>query len=131
MIQWSEKMSVGNLIIDQQHKTLVDLVNKMYDAVSKGKGDEAVKEVLPELVNYTKTHFDYEENFMKQTSYPNLAQHHKLHQDLIRHAYDINDNIQTGQFFSSVTVTGFLKDWLMNHILKEDMKYSIHNAASV
>ena len=69
MIQWSEKMSVGNSRIDQQHKTLVEMVNNIYQAISKGKGDNVMEETLTQLITYTRTHFDYEEQFMQQINY--------------------------------------------------------------
>ncbi len=131
MITWSDNMSVGNMMIDQQHKRLVEMVNTIYQAISQGKGDEVMNDTLSGLITYTKNHFIQEEKFMQQIGFPGLAAHQKIHQDLTAKAQDIADQIKAGKRVSSVTVANFLKQWLTDHIMKEDMKYAAHNRASV
>lgn len=124
-IQWSENMSVGNHIIDQQHKNLVKMVNTVYDAMGQGKGDEVLKPILKALVDYTKSHFSHEEQFMKQIGYPNLVQHQQIHQAFTQKVQDVYAKVTAGQHVSSVSLAGFLKDWLVSHIMSEDKKYAM------
>lgn len=123
-IQWSEKMSVGNNIIDQQHKKLVQMVNSLFDAMAQGKGDQVLEPTIKELAIYTKTHFDYEEQFMRQIGYPQLEEHQQVHRDLLGKVKGIYDKIAAGEHYSSVTLAGFLKEWLTKHIMGVDQKYA-------
>ena len=123
-IEWSEKMSVGNMTIDQQHKTLITLVNTIYDAMGRGKGDEVLEETVSKLTVYVKNHFTHEEKFMRQCGYPGLAAHQQTHRGLTEKVQEISQKMKAGQKFSSVSLAGFLKDWLVNHIMMEDKKYA-------
>lgn len=55
--QWSESLSVGNTLIDQDHKELVTLVNELHQVVQDGKGIEVLGNILQALFTYTKEHF--------------------------------------------------------------------------
>jgi hemerythrin-like metal-binding protein len=123
-LEWSEKMSVGDARIDGQHRTLVDLVNKLYEAMSGGKGDDVIGPTMTSLITYTKNHFAHEERFMQQIGYPQLEAHRQLHQNLTVKVQDMQSRIADGQRFSPVALAGFLKDWLTSHILSEDKKYT-------
>jgi hemerythrin len=124
-IQWSENMSVGDKRIDGQHRTLIDMINKLYDAMSSGKGDNVIQPTMVSLITYTKNHFAYEEQFLQQIGYPELAAHKRLHQDLITKVQDFQGKLSAGQRLSPVALGGFLKDWLTSHILNQDKKYSV------
>lgn len=130
-IQWSEKMSVGNATIDQQHKTLIDMINTVYDAMGRGKGDNVLSETMKKLVQYTKSHFAHEEKYMQQMGYPEFEQHQRIHRELTKKVQDICQKISEGQYYSSVTLGGFLKDWLTSHIMNVDMKYVAFSKAGV
>ena len=61
--------------LDEQHKNLISLVNKLNDAMKSGRGKDVLGDILAKLVNYTKTHFAAEEQLMRMHSYPDLASH--------------------------------------------------------
>ena len=46
LLQWSENLSVGVVEMDRQHQKLVELVNRLYQAMGEGKGDNLKKEIL-------------------------------------------------------------------------------------
>lgn len=68
--EWKNEYSVGIAKIDGQHKALVGFLNELFEAMRAGKGKDALDAVMKNLVEYTKTHFATEENFMKQYKYP-------------------------------------------------------------
>ena len=120
---WSDKLSVGVQQMDMQHKILVELVNELCEAIKSGKGNDVLGGVLNGLITYTKTHFKAEEKLMQQYGYPNFPGHKKLHDELTSQAVELNEKIKSGQAVTAVSVGNFLKDWLQNHIMIEDMKY--------
>ena len=130
LVVWSDKLSVGVKSIDDQHKKLVTLVNQLHDGMMAGKGKEAVGPVLKGLIDYTASHFKYEEDLFARTGYPEGAAHKKDHDDLVKKVLEIQKKYeQSGPGVLTIQVMNFLKDWLTAHILGSDMKYGPHLVA--
>jgi hemerythrin-like metal-binding protein len=124
-MNWSAQLEVGHNEIDSQHKKLVDLVNKLHDAMKNRTGQEALKPVLNELVSYTKYHFSTEETLMKSKGYPDFPSHKKEHDALTQQVVDLQNKInQSNTSLVTIETMNFLRDWLKNHILGTDMKLS-------
>lgn len=130
LVAWSDKLSVGVGSIDDQHKKLVTLVNRLHDAMMSGKGKEAVGPVLKGLIDYTATHFKYEEELFARTGYSEGPAHKKDHDDLVKKVVEIQQKYeQSGPGVLTIQVMNFLKDWLTAHILGADKKYGPHLVA--
>lgn len=123
IIDWSPEFSVGIAEVDEQHKKLVKLVNSLFEAMSGGTTQQVVGPVLDELVNYTAYHFATEESLFAQHHYPDAALHIAKHRDLTKQAKDLQAAWAAGKTTLSVKVAFFLRDWLQNHIQKEDKAY--------
>jgi hemerythrin-like metal-binding protein len=130
LVTWSEKLSVGVPSIDNQHKKLVTLLNQLHDAMLAGRGKEVVGTVLKGLIDYTATHFKYEEQLFAKTGYPEAAAHKKEHDDLVHKVLDIQKVYEEkGPAVLTLQVMSFLKEWLTKHIQGSDMRYSPHLTA--
>ena len=130
LITWSDKLSVGVKSIDDQHKKLVTLLNQLHDGMMAGKGKEVVGIVLKGLVDYTATHFKYEEDLFARTGYPDAAAHKQEHAELVQKVIEIQKKYETaGPSVLTIQVMNFLKDWLTKHILGVDMRYGPHLTA--
>ena len=124
-IEWSDKISVGIQEIDEQHKQLVSLINRLYDAMVAGKDKEHIaKDIMNELLQYTIVHFATEECLFRIFEYPEYEEHCKHHEELRSQAQDINIRVQSGEQLISPELLFFLRKWITNHIMVEDMKYS-------
>ncbi len=124
LMEWTDKLSVGVPSIDSQHKKLVSMANTLYDAMKAGHGKEILDETLAGLINFTVTHFKYEEKLFAQTGYPATAPHLKQHEDLTKQVLAIQEKMKKGvSFAQSMEVMEFLKNWLTNHILVSDKAY--------
>ncbi len=123
LIDWTASLSVGIDSIDNQHKKLVDLLNKLYAAMTEGKGSEILGNIFGDLVNYTKTHFATEEQYFAKYKYPDSAKHISEHKILTDKAKALQADFKSGKVAMSREVMQFLKDWLNNHIAFEDKKY--------
>ncbi len=124
LFQWSQNLSVNIAEIDTQHKRLVDLINQLHDSMKEGKGKEALGKILKELTDYTVYHFSTEEKLFEKHGYPEGARHKKEHEDLTRQVLDIGGKFSTGKAVITMEVMNFLKEWLNNHIMQVDKKYS-------
>lgn len=124
LITWNQSYSVEIPTIDEQHKTLVELINKLHDARLAGKGADALGLILTELIRYTQTHFAHEERLMRLYNYPDYEGHKKLHNDLVGKVLEVKSKFDAGEKALSGEVFDFLKDWLVNHIQGTDRKYT-------
>lgn len=124
LFEWSDKYSVNIKQIDEQHKKLVDMLNELYEAMKTGKGKEVLGKTLTELIQYVGTHFATEEKLFSTYGYPEYNAHKAEHIKLTQKAIELQKDFQQGAPVLTVEVLGFLRDWLQNHILGTDKKYS-------
>ena len=123
LMTWSDSWNVNVKSIDDQHKVLVSLINKLHDAMTTGQGQKILAGVLDELADYTRKHFFHEESLMWRAGYPETAQHARIHADMIAKVNELQEKTRTGKALTLEVMT-FLKDWLAKHIQGTDMKYS-------
>lgn len=123
LIEWNEKYSVGVRELDNQHKQLIAILNDLYEAMKEQKANDIIGSIISKLVNYTKTHFATEERFMSQYSYPDLAGQQREHATFTDKVLKFKEDFDSGRTSISVSVTSFVKDWLVNHISISDKKY--------
>ncbi len=125
VIVWEDSWSVGIEDIDDDHKKLVLLIQKLFGALISAQGAEYVKTVFFELIDYTRYHFEREEEIYEKYNYHELEHHKQLHQDLIQQVLDISKDIISGGQTEQISdeFYEFLKRWLVDHILEEDLKF--------
>lgn len=120
-IHWNDKLSVGNDLIDADHKRLIELINKYEEAVSK-KNINILDHAFQGLEDYTNEHFEREEGIMEAVHYPGRRIHADAHRDLIQQVQDKHAQIRQHKNIDIKELSEFLRSWLVDHVLKEDMK---------
>jgi len=123
-IEWHDNYSVGIKSIDQQHKKLINLINQLQTAVDYSTGEEFEREALDALVDYTRTHFSYEESLMQEYGYPGYEPHSAEHQKMIKEVEDILAEYDKDHEQAILRALNFLKEWLIDHINGTDKQYS-------
>lgn len=124
LIEWNDNFSVNIADIDNQHKNLINLINELYNAMSKGKSKEIMEEIINKMINYANYHFTTEEDLMTKYGFSDYANHKKEHVNFIEKVQKFNEDYKRGNVFVSIDVLNFLSNWLKNHILGTDKKYS-------
>ena len=123
LIVWDDKFNVNIGEIDRQHQQLVNMVNKLNDAMRQGKGKEILAGTLSGLISYTRTHFGTEEKYFERFAYPDTAAHLNEHQAFVAKVVDFNQKFTAGQIGLTIELMNFLSDWLVKHIQGSDKKY--------
>ena len=123
--EWNENYSVGIKAMDNHHKKLFDISNKLHEGMSSGNGDDVFGKVLLELADYAKFHFKEEEDLMRKYNYPELTNHEEEHKELIETLQDLQQQLDEGKFELTIImkVQDFLRNLLVNHSIDHDKKY--------
>jgi len=124
-MQWKSIYSIGIGKIDNQHKRLIQLATQLEDAVAAKNFTSEIGNTLRFLVDYTSYHFKNEEELMEQIQYPELNEHKALHKQLMTDVRQILVDLRNGKNISGVDLVNFLKNWIVEHIEKEDKKIGI------
>lgn len=122
-IDWTDDLSVGVETFDEQHKKLISIINKLFDALKQGKANNILSEIFDELIDYTKFHFKSEEQLMTKYGYKDYEYHLKEHNYLTDKVVDLKEKYKEGDLMISIEVMEFLRNWLKDHILVTDKKY--------
>ncbi len=80
---WRKQMSVGNTIIDNEHRYLLDQINALELALNSEDNHDILVETLERLVEYTQTHFDHEEQIQLKIKYPLHEEHKDEHEQIL------------------------------------------------
>ena len=122
MLKWTEDLSTGVGVIDDQHKELFKRVNSLLSSMSQGKGKEQIGEVLGFLSDYVVTHFGTEEKSMESNGYPGLKAHKGEHTSYIEKLSGLRKRFDREGQNSLLAIESqrLLVDWWLNHIGKTD-----------
>ena len=123
-LEWKDEYGVGIDSIDQQHKKLINLINQLQTAVDYSTGEEFERDALNELVDYTKTHFSYEEGLLRDNDYPEYEPHKLQHETMLKKVEEVLAEYERNNESAMDNAIDFLKDWLINHINGTDKEYS-------
>ena len=124
IMSWTDAYSVGVAEIDKQHKKLIDLINALHDAMSKGQAKAVIGKVLGELISYCASHFATEERLFDQHGYPDTADHKDKHHKMTAKVLALQQQFDQGKATITLDVMEFLQQWLDKHILGTDKKYA-------
>lgn len=123
LITWDSSIQIGVPLIDEQHRRLVSLINKLHGAMQNRSGSAAMSVILDELIDYTEKHFKAEERLMERAGYNKLPDHKVLHKKLVAQVVDIQHQFKQGRATVTLDLMNFLSNWLIGHIQGEDRKY--------
>jgi hemerythrin len=120
-LEWREGLSVGNDLIDADHKYLIEIINLAEHALQV-KNQVELTGALENLSRYSKVHFAREEMFAQAVAYPQAPQLYASHKELVNALDRVRQEI--GEEWDAASLEHFavfLRGWLINHVIKEDL----------
>ncbi len=124
---WREEMSVGQPDIDGDHRQLIAIINDFENMAQRLPESRALHETLIGLHDYAAIHFGREEAIQRACRYPLHESHKREHQELLSQI-----NAMARRYFIDRTepvtkaslreAAGFLRHWLVDHIIKNDLR---------
>lgn len=120
-IAWNDSNCIGIPIIDEQHRSIVSIINSIHYFIEKHRELDVLESVIDMMVQYTVIHFTTEEAMLKEAGYSAIEEHALLHEQLIRQlkavSYEATEDCDVGPLLK------LLKAWWLSHINHEDRKY--------
>ena len=120
-IVWSPDLDTGIPVIDQQHRRIVDFINDLEAAQVLGN-QEQIKQVIYDCIDYTLSHFAFEESMQEEAGYQYCKPHKKVHELFTRKVAEYQQRMELGDDIAE-ELHGMLARWLVNHIKRDDADY--------
>ena len=120
---WEDKYSVGVVEIDNQHKKIFDIINKLLDLISTNAAKESLGGVIESLVAYKTEHFATEEKYFKEFNYEDAEEHVKEHNKFNEKLSEMKSKYPELTIEFAFELIDFLEDWLIIHLMTADQKY--------
>lgn len=116
-IQWKDEYNIGIEHVDELHRRMVHLINCLVK--DKCSSDE----VLDELLELAQAHFVDEEKLMSDAGYPDLDQHRREHDRLLRIVQGARSDVRDRSLPYTPTMLACIRDDLLHHFLQTDRHY--------
>jgi hemerythrin len=131
-IKWDKRFSVDHLTIDAEHKLLLTTINAIEVSLRHPEDKEPLLFFIDQLHEFALSHFKHEEQLQLKHKYPFIDDNTKGHDCLIVDLNRIRDDVHRIANKPTLSVTDIAdlhnhatylaKDWLIAHVLKEDLK---------
>lgn len=120
-MKWLPEYELGISAIDAQHKRIVEYINSLDTARSMGNSGYTAY-TLEGLVDYTLTHFEFEEELQQKAGYPYIKAHRRIHEIFVKRIASFRERFERGEDITA-ELLDMLRTWLVSHIRSEDRDY--------
>jgi len=121
-IQWSPDYELGIGVIDGQHKRIVEYINDVHHIAENNGSRDDIEQVLHLLVDYTLSHFAFEEALLEESYYPELPEHQISHRTFETQIQVLQERFNNGESVA-IELADVLQQWLFKHIMTDDQSY--------
>ena len=122
-VEWGPQYQIGINVIDAQHHRIVDYINMLADMDENVSQSKEMKNLLELLVDYTYSHFAFEEALMEEAGYEFLADHQQTHKVFKERVEYLHQIFETGEDVGR-EIGEMLQNWLIHHIQDDDQSYA-------
>jgi hemerythrin len=118
---WTKDLDTGIEVIDGQHKQIVEYINKLDDA-KLTLNRSVIKKVISDTIDYTVSHFGFEETLIEDAGYEFVRPHKRVHELFIKRVSEYKDRFENGEDVAD-DLHDLLFRWLFSHIRNDDAAY--------
>ncbi|MCK7609399.1 bacteriohemerythrin [Acinetobacter portensis] len=120
-MKWIPEYNTGIDVIDDQHKRILDYINEIVE-ISDHTDKDRIKQILDNIIDYTQSHFTFEESLQEEADYKYRVPHKRVHDLFIKKIESYRDRFQMGHSIEA-ELHEVLSKWLINHIQHDDADY--------
>lgn len=123
---WDESLATGIEEVDEQHKSLINKMNELSDAVGEEGDKQMAVEIIEFMEDYSQTHFETEEKYMKKYDFNRLSIQREAHEKFSKNVESVKTRLEEEGLSDDIVndINEYLIKWFSNHIKTEDKKFS-------
>ncbi len=121
-LAWQEEYGTGIESMDREHRELFRSAKSLYKTLFSAAAGAGTGDLLRQLLETTREHFETEERLMREHGYPGHVEHEQSHTLILSALGTICDDYDSWRLASKIDVSSIIKDNVMTHILTEDRK---------
>ena len=120
---WNDAMSTGVAAIDEHHKAIVTILDKLATASDLPVMSELANDALTDLGRILQLHFAVEETYLKKCGMPEqeLAEHLREHYKILEQYAEINFQAMTQGQMRIKDISATVKGWAIDHVIAYDL----------
>jgi len=122
-LKWNESCSTGVDKFDEQHKKLLELLNKLLGTIKEREEKSGMGFLLKDLFFFAVSHFNYEEDVMARFGYEHFDEHKKEHDKIKLMVGRLHQNYLAGNMPETIEILEVITRWFEDHLKHTDMKY--------
>jgi hemerythrin len=122
LLEWKEEYSTGIEDVDDEHKDLIDVINRLHELLLADDARLTVPAFFARLIDGVSAHFALEERIMGESEYPDLAAHREDHERLLDEIRDLVDAFAQAEEVDSVDLAMRLEPWFSHHFATHDLQ---------
>ena len=127
-MEWTDKLATGIKTIDSQHQELFKRINNLVLAIREHRCQTEIDATIKFLDDYARVHFAEEEKYMRETNYVGLTEQREQHKRYLAALAELKDQASQPRFQGSTydlsaTTNQVVIDWIVDHIMKLDMRF--------
>ena len=123
-IEWNDRLFLSHEQLDDDHRVMAALINKLYLSVNEDFGRDAVASAARELLKFSHAHFSHEKGLMAQHDYPEMDSHLAEHKTLIDELRGLIAIIESENGQVRFETVEFLDDWFAAHLKTADAHFA-------
>lgn len=126
MTDWKSDWENGIKFMDDEHKTLINAVSKLNNAIEQSNDINKIFDFIYFLSNYVQYHFKHEEEVMIKYEYPDYNDHKQLHEFFIDDVKKIIKEltVRGPTLALADNINNRISNWLIHHIMVVDLKFA-------
>ena len=122
LIEWNDSLVVGYPAMDDEHKSLVALINWLHECVQTGNSRVEIDEALFSLADHVAAHFSHENEMMLASNYPERPAHLLEHRTLIDEFDTLLDSVDLLTDEQLRNAMSFIRVWFTDHVRNSDTR---------
>jgi len=119
---WTPDYDLGIAELDRQRRRLLEIVNRLYEAVEQNCPKFVVQGVMCDLVSYVEIHLAYKERMMQRMNFPGRESHRARHKVLTKELKSFETALAGGGATVSTELKNQVRDWLTDRLIRADQE---------
>ncbi len=128
-VEWNDSLFLSHEIMDEDHRKMAALINKLYLSVNESFGKEATCRAAQGLLEFSRAHFDHEKRLMERHRYPDTMRHLWQHRELLDELSSLIYGLEGSSANIKADTIEFIDKWFTIHLRDSDAKlaYFLNN----